>query len=147
MNTDKKHNFSVLLLKIVGVLGILFIGVIIYCFIRPVPIEYYDLPYKLDKYIFKPGDEVRFDVKYCAKKDVPYLVIQRLVGVDNENAYYYHSPEVVVQKGCKTVRSTPKQIPNTIVSGRYKFEFVLRIDEFFKIHKLIQETEVFEVIR
>lgn len=115
------------------------------------PIEYKNLPFKLDKTTYRPGETIVFSLTRCNnhKKDISYSFTQAFVNTQTLRVYTLPSADVLARPGCVSARSVPKTIPKSMPNGTYKIEFaiVVRAQEGLrKDHTSRIETERFNIV-
>lgn len=103
----------------------LMVGIILlfgYWFLAPQkPVEFYNLPHKVENKIVKSGDYIKYYVEYCKYDDTTPEISKSFA-----DGLIYHTPDVttkIVKKGCGT-NEILIYVPKALPSGNYTLNIV-----------------------
>ena len=91
------------------------------------PIWYNNLPFTVKPDPVKRGETFRFNIDRCAKYTVDYSWTEHYEHSETKKQTWQQGSSATAQKGCQTVNSVPKRVPEDLEPGNYRLIFHIKV--------------------
>jgi len=109
------------------------------------PVRFYNIPFPVDKQIYKRGEEIKMYLDVCKYEPVPATSY-----IQFSNYYLHHLSPITlkgIETGCAKLWSSPIKIPYNLETGTWKLQGAneYRVN-FLRTRSVSWETQEFEVV-
>jgi len=114
--------------------------------LEPSPLWYPNEPFPISEEALVAGDEFTFEIQRCADRSTNYIWTQEFLNTDTDERMAVPGSLATAPKGCSTIKSVIKTIPEQLPAGNYRLIFKITAEGILKDHHFVVRTAGFKVI-
>jgi len=110
---------------------------IIFLYVTDTPkVSFHNVPFPVEEKVLKPGGVLKFTIEVCAHDEVTYRFTQKLVNKKTGEEFFLPSQEATSVKGCNTITSIPKMLPDYLTDGDYYLSGTALVPGYLRQHNI-----------